>query len=968
MPIRVLIVDDHPVFLAGVVSLLESCPEIEVVGEAHNGEQAITLAREIKPDLVVMDINMPGMEGMEATKLILKDSHDTKVLALSMHSHKRYIDGMLQAGASGYLLKDSAPDELLTAIMDISEGKVYLSSGVVSKALNKDDIGKYNLLETKLHRPPLSDDHLFHKDLIDKLEGNRERPLTIISAPAGYGKSILASQWMENTKVPFAWISLDTELNDLRTFLIYMQEAISKILPRSLKKTKRLLQVTDLPPLDVIADTFLGELEGNPEEFILVLDDYHVIDNMDIHEFIDKVLSYPPECIHLCLITRTTPPIKLNRIMTQGRLTEIGTEDLSLSQNDITDLYRKQFDSTLSDDTARLLKEKTEGWVVGLQLILYAIKDEQDANRVLEQLDGNIYTITQFLTQEVLEKQTQEIKRLLLATSISSRFCSHLVDEVFLDFGPKTGDSLSGEKFIQSLQKNKLFLVGLDDENHWFRYNHFFQELLQQQLSQSPHAELIIEMHRRLSHWFERKNLIFESIEHAIKAGDPVHASGIIERHRIEQLEADKWYELARWLELIPQEIRIQQPGLLLTQAWICYERSQIVELIDILERTEEAHKKNALKQNLAAEYGFFKAYFAYFTGESSTGINLIEKSIQGLGQVGGYMLGEMELMLGISRQMSGMEKEAIKKLDERISSANRTDYVYLVRLSGGKTFIHMLRGNLHEGKRAFSQMQVFTERSRSTYAKYWNSYLGGWINFQSGNLAKALEGFQTTVDMQYLAYTMVIIDAYAGLALSQQLLGRWEKANELVGKMLDFAGTMDDAHCLAMAQSSQARIKLLQGDLSAALLWAQSLVMEPDLGSLFFWLENPWINKSRILLAEGSENNLEKAGELLQALKEISDKGNFICQQRDINILQALVFEKQGKSAEALELLKEELAISGQEGWRSHFLEAEALLDDLLHALHDKDSSNEFLQAIMEERTISRSKLTASTKSTSSH
>lgn len=134
MSIRVMIVDDHPVFLAGVVSLLESSPEIEVVGEAYNGEQAITLAREIKPDLVVMDINMPGMEGIEAVKQILKDSHDTKVLALSMHSHKRFVDGMLRTGASGYLLKDSAPDELLTAIMEISEGRVYLSSAIVSRA------------------------------------------------------------------------------------------------------------------------------------------------------------------------------------------------------------------------------------------------------------------------------------------------------------------------------------------------------------------------------------------------------------------------------------------------------------------------------------------------------------------------------------------------------------------------------------------------------------------------------------------------------------------------------------------------------------------------------------------------------------------------------------------------------------------------------------------------------------------
>ena len=231
MPVKVLIADDHKIFLAGLRALLDSNDEIEVVGEAGNGQEAIDLQKQLKPDIIVMDINMPGINGIEATREITTEFPGTKVLALSIHSGKRFVKGMLEAGASGYLLKDSAPDELVTAIQKIMKGEMYLSSTITKIALEKEEPAnkenEHNILITKLHRPPISDDIIQRDKIIEMLEKNINKPLTLVSAPAGYGKSMTISQWLEKTKARHTWISLDEEHNDTRTFLLYFAKAIA---------------------------------------------------------------------------------------------------------------------------------------------------------------------------------------------------------------------------------------------------------------------------------------------------------------------------------------------------------------------------------------------------------------------------------------------------------------------------------------------------------------------------------------------------------------------------------------------------------------------------------------------------------------------------------------------------------------------------------------------------------------------
>lgn len=127
MNVRILLADDHGIIRQGLRSLLEKQRDLEIVAEAKNGREALALVREEKPDIVIMDITMPNLNGITATHKIVSEYSKTKVIALSIHSDKRFVTGMLRAGASGYILKECLFDELVQAIRTVAAGGTYLS-------------------------------------------------------------------------------------------------------------------------------------------------------------------------------------------------------------------------------------------------------------------------------------------------------------------------------------------------------------------------------------------------------------------------------------------------------------------------------------------------------------------------------------------------------------------------------------------------------------------------------------------------------------------------------------------------------------------------------------------------------------------------------------------------------------------------------------------------------------------------
>ena len=137
LPYRILLADDHKIIRDGLRSLLGKEENMVVVAEAENGRKALQLTRKLSPDVIIMDVSMPDLNGIDAARQIIGEQPGIKIVALSMHSEKQFVEGMLKAGVSGYLLKDTAFEELIKAIRVVCAGKKYLSPDVTDIVLHE---------------------------------------------------------------------------------------------------------------------------------------------------------------------------------------------------------------------------------------------------------------------------------------------------------------------------------------------------------------------------------------------------------------------------------------------------------------------------------------------------------------------------------------------------------------------------------------------------------------------------------------------------------------------------------------------------------------------------------------------------------------------------------------------------------------------------------------------------------------
>ena len=289
------------------------------------------------------------------------------------------------------------------------------------------------MLRTRFYRPSLPSDLVDRPRLIDQLNRGSDRPLTLVTAPAGYGKSILVSAWLSTCERPGAWLSLDETVDDLGVFLAYFVAAIQTIFPGALRQTQTLLTAISLPPLGVLAGSLINELDEIERDFVVVLDDYHTIHQQEIHDLLTTLLRPPSQHMQLVLITRQRPAAAPERAAgaqpddrgPPPRSAFLGRRDRSLHAECARIAPARRSGCRAGGEDGRLDREPAPGGAdaaLTARMLTARVAD-------LQALERN-RNLTDYLMSEVLAQTSPAIEDFLLKTAILDRMCGPLCEAV----------------------------------------------------------------------------------------------------------------------------------------------------------------------------------------------------------------------------------------------------------------------------------------------------------------------------------------------------------------------------------------------------------------------------------------------------------------------------------------------------------------------------------------------------------
>ncbi|WP_420644469.1 LuxR C-terminal-related transcriptional regulator [Candidatus Leptofilum sp.] len=442
------------------------------------------------------------------------------------------------------------------------------------------------VLTAKLYLPPPRPKLVVRQRLLDKLnEGLDGRKLTLVSAPAGFGKSTLLSSWLHDAPFAVAWLSLDEDDNDPARFLLYLIAALQTAVPDVGQNLLPILQSPQPPPSQAVLTPLLNELTQHTAPVVLVLDDYHLIEAQPVDEALTFLLQHLPPQLHLVIATREDPPLPLARLRARGQLTELRAADLRFSHDEASDFLNKAMELNLPAAHITALEARTEGWAVGLQLAAISLQGQADSSQFIDSFTGSHRFVLDYLVEEVLHQLPAATQHFLLHTSILERLYGPLCEAILTDATPG-----SGAQTLRELEQANLFIIPLDDARRWYRYRHLFAELLRQRLQQEA-ASNEADLHLRASIWYEANNLEIDAFHHATLAGDIERATRLVEGGGMPLHFRGAVTPVLNWLGGLPMAVLDQNPVL-----WVLYASA----LLFVGQLADAAQKADAAEAALA--------------------------------------------------------------------------------------------------------------------------------------------------------------------------------------------------------------------------------------------------------------------------------------------------------------------------------------------------------------------------------
>jgi LuxR family transcriptional regulator, maltose regulon positive regulatory protein len=798
------------------------------------------------------------------------------------------------------------------------------------------------LLLTKLSVPSARASLVPRPRLSERLEVGLGGKLTLVSAPAGFGKSTLLSSWsgeLSDDGRPIAWLSLDSGDNDPARFWRYFVTGIDQLKPGSGETALALLSSPQAPPVEAILTTVLNELVDLSTAAVFVLDDYHLIESQAIHAALTFLIEHLPPRVHLVIATRADPPLPLSKLRARGESNELRAADLRFTPEEAASFLNRVMGLELSAVDIAELEGRTEGWIAGLQMAALAMRDHADVPGFIASFTGSNRHVVDYLAEEVLGRQPEGLRTFLLETSILDRMCASLCNAVTAH--------TDGHTTLERLEQANLFVIPLDDQRRWYRYHHLFADVLRQRLHQEQ-PDLILELHRKASGWFEEEGLVPEAIHHALAAQDWERAIRLIESSGMAVVLSQQVRTMLGWIDGLPEELVRERPVLCTIHALALVFLNRLDDAEARLRDAERCIPGDPSTDEDRAILGraaVLRAVIARHSGDLERCVAMARRALELLPETEATTNERSAARINVAfvYQVSGDVTPTNERPLEEAIAWFRTSGA-LIPLLRGINYLARLRTLQGRLRAAAATYEEATEvvSARDGLRGVVNSaahYVGlGDIHRQRNDLDSAELYLRRAVDLFTGALTVdadVVTHGYLSLARVKQARGRHAEA---VAALDDFTTLtrQRDFFPLLVARVDAARttLALMRNDLPAAVSWAEASGLgtddEPD-----YPREDEYLTLARVLIAQGRldpvDRYLDDALGLLDRLCKAAEGGGRMGSVVEILALRALALQARHESSEALAALERALALAEPEGYVRLFLDERAPMETLL-------------------------------------
>jgi len=810
------------------------------------------------------------------------------------------------------------------------------------------------ILKTKFYLPQPTSDFVERKLLLSKLEKLRTRPIMLVSASTGYGKSTFVANFFSHLNENYTWLTLSEKENDFTQFVAYFVTAIQIKAPDFGEEILSLLQATVLPPVEELVEIFVNDIAELDSIFYMALDDLHLIRNPDVLLFISKIFEYPQPYFRLIIITRRDPELSMVEWVNKNKLIEIRSADLKFSQDEIAEFYEKSISYRPDENVLSKLEQATDGWVSGLRMLTLSTNRTEDLEQQFSNFKYKNTRVLNQLVKAVLENQTASIRNKLLSLSILTEFNLELFAKLCLDQDDQKNKEVLFNEFLATITRSNMFIISLDDNQIWYRFHHMFIDQINEILLGEHSKEQIDALKLSAADWYHKNNFCEEAIEFYLSADQPLKALEVFQEFRLILLSGSRFQLMERLFKQFPQELRDKNGILQVTMGWLFLQTGNIPHMAQHIDPLEQSLLREGYPEELLdlllGEVHAMKAFDRYLSNvDVQACFEHSEKAIKYLKDQNPYALGIAWVYYGVALQHLGQPMKARKELYKKLENSNSNILqgqilIILVFLDWYEVDLSAL----HQTSNHLLQLGI--DSGIKYLIASGNIMLGVSYYYQNQD-ERALKYLEAAHELRHHALSHMSFPAGMALANIYVKSGKAAESDAIIKAYEKTALTQGGKLFVKMTKSASADIAWRYRNDLSGLKWATENDYKDFLPMANLY--SPELVQARILALDSNpaSNNL--------AQDIIDNTIPFFVDRNDTNILirsyiiQALLYHKTGHSNNAFETLQIALDLSSVGQFTRPYLELGEAMKDLLLAYKTAKGSTNLVDEILQDHPI---------------